>query len=95
MSIFKDMIMNYIRSKPDGYVYTSGNIVHDLNLETDAKDHDHDIFWHCSDVFQRQLLEKAGIRIELVGGAKSPKYSRGGRRPANLYKVKRTSNAKG
>lgn len=93
MSVFKDMIMNYVRSKPDGYVYTSGNIVHDLNLETSNLEHDHDIFWHCSDLFQRQLLENVGIKIELVGGAKSPKYSRGGKRPANLYKVKRINDA--
>jgi hypothetical protein len=77
--------LNHVKSLPPGYVFTSGNLVHDLNCTTPTKEFDDKIFAAVSEIRRMGYLEEFGKKIEVVDYA--PRYSRGKRRPANLYRI--------
>ena len=95
--IIKTMTKNYIKSKPNGYKFTVENLQDDLYLTPDVEDPNDPLFHSINDtvheITRKQSLEQNGILILKIG--KSPKNSRGGRRPANKYQVEKIANAQG
>ena len=93
--IIKTITKNYIKSKPVGYKFTVDNLQDDLYLTPDIEDPDDPLFHSINDtiheITRKRSLKEIGILIKKID--KSPKYSRQGRRPANLYQICEVANA--
>ena len=82
--IIYNQVVNFIASKPVNYITTVGNVISDLNLATSDKLYDDQVSQALSYI-RRYKIKCGSKHLRLID--KAPKYSRGGRRPTNLYRV--------
>lgn len=78
-------VINRLKGLPDGYLVNSPNLIFDIGLNTDDKRFDGKVYNSLSSVARNNKLESFGRRLKLLGS--KPMYSRGNKRPTNLYKV--------
>lgn len=83
--IIRDLVINRLLSYPVSYLTTMGNMVYDLNLHSDSHEYDTSVSTTLSEIHTYDLLKPYGRKLTVV--ERSSKYSRGGRRSANLYRV--------
>lgn len=80
-----DLIINDLSACNAGYVTTSGNMIMDLGLDTDDHAYDDYVFTIMSQIHRKDLLRS--FNKKLVVADRHHRYSRYGRRSANLYRV--------
>ena len=80
-----DMVINDLSACNAGYVTTSGNMLIDLGLDTDDHAYDDYVFTIMSRIHREDLLRKFDKRLVVVD--RNHRYSRYGKRQANLYRV--------
>lgn len=83
--IVNDMVINDLSACNVGYVTTSGNMLIDLGLDTDNHVYDDYIFTIMSRIHREDLLRAFNKRLVVVD--RNHRYSRYGKRQANLYRV--------
>lgn len=83
--VIKYLIFEKLRNVPNGYITTSVNMINDLNLARDDHQYDEDIYRIMSSIHLHDLLKPFNKRMVKIGHNKL--YGRGGKRPANLYRI--------
>lgn len=83
--LVESLILDKFKNLPINYITTSGNVISDIGLNTKDNKFDEIVFSVLSKIHRQNLLEDQGKKLILLGY--SPKYSRNGKRPANLYKI--------
>ena len=81
----QQQILNLLSNKPNGYLITSGNLIADLELNTENKIYDDFVFRALSNIKCDNLLFEFNRKLIRVGY--ESKFSRNGKRPAALYKL--------
>lgn len=80
-----DMVINDLSACSIGYMTTSGNMLIDLGLDTDDHTYDDYVFTIMSRISREDLLRNSGRKLVVID--RNHRYSRFGKRRANLYRV--------
>jgi hypothetical protein len=83
--LIESLILDKFKSLPVNYITTSGNLISDIGLNTNDNKFDDTVFSVLSKIHRQNLLQSQNKKLVVLGC--SPKYSRNGKRPANLYKI--------
>lgn len=83
--VIKSLIFQKLKNVPNGYITTSVNMINDLMLAQDNHEYDEDVYRIMSSIHLHDLLKPFNKRMIKIGNSKL--YGRGGKRPANLYRV--------
>ena len=83
-AVISDMVKKYVASKPVNYFLTVGNVVSDMNLNSDGMTYDDCVGTALSKIHRRETM--CGNHTLVVVDT-SRKYSRRGNMKANLYQV--------
>jgi len=81
----QQQILNFLLTKPNGYIITSGNLITDLGLNTEDRMYDDFVFRALSNIKCDNLLAEIGKKLTRIGY--KSKFSRNGKRPTALYKL--------
>lgn len=80
-----NLIINDLSACSDGYITTSGNMIMDLGLDTSRYAYDDYVFTIMSQIHRKDLLRSFNKKLVVID--RHRRYSRYGRRQANLYRV--------
>lgn len=85
-TVIRDIVAKYIATKPDSYILTTGNVIADLNLNSDEMNYDDPVCFALSTIY-RKGKECGANKLTVIDTNR--KYSRRGNMAANLYRIVR------
>lgn len=84
-NMIRTQIINWLSSKPAGYIITGGNVISDLGYDTPTHEYDDEICFQVRKICEKNLMNVHGL--QLTKQALGRGFSRNGNRAANVYRL--------